>query len=280
MLDNDRIRGVLAGLAIGDALGAPVHGMSHQNVRTHYRGIKGPVADARRADHASGQGTDHTRRALALARALGAPADADALRVTIAEAAPGTAGVAGAACAAPAGVVAARRGLDDAALTALLAGWLGPLVASPEALSAATGQARAVALALAADPASLDGPAFIHSVAAAATASGGAAVPARLLALADHLDETPLDLHDRAGGTGGAPDEAFPFAVAMFARAPALVEATLLSAINVGGAASAVGAMAGALLGAFNGAGAFPAEWSEAVEAGEELASVAGDLVG
>src|SRR5690606_40679496 len=61
----------------------------------------------------------------------------------------------------------------------------------------------------------------------------------RLWALEPYLDETPLDLQDRCDGTGDAADEAFPFAVAMFARNPALVEATLLSAVNVGGAASA-----------------------------------------
>jgi ADP-ribosylglycohydrolase len=94
-------------------------------------------------------------------------------------------------------------------------------------------------------------------------------VPAAVLALSDHLDDTPLDLHDRAGGTGDAPEHAFPFAVAMFAREPALVEATLLSAVNVGGAAAAVGSIAGALLGAFNGWSAFPDAWRVGLRDGD-----------
>jgi ADP-ribosylglycohydrolase len=65
----------------------------------------------------------------------------------------------------------------------------------------------------------------------------------------------------------------------MFARNPALVEATLLSAVNVGGAASAVGAMTGALLGAFNGWSAFPAEWREGLEDVERLEAEATALV-
>ena len=52
----------------------------------------------------------------------------------------------------------------------------------------------------------------------------------------------------------------------MVARAPDLLEPTLLSAINVGGDAAAVGAMTGALLGAIHGASAFPAEWTDALE--------------
>jgi ADP-ribosylglycohydrolase len=98
-------------------------------------------------------------------------------------------------------------------------------------------------------------------------------VSSALRDLALYLDDTPLDLQDRCNGTGDRADEAFPFAVAMAAREPTLVEATLLSAVNVGGAAAAVGAMTGALLGAFNGWSAFPAEWRFGLEdAGRLLA--------
>jgi ADP-ribosylglycohydrolase len=279
MLDPYRTRGALLGLALGDALGAPVDGMSHQNVRTHYRGVKGLMDDEKRRDLAAGQWTAHTQRALALTRALaGAPADVDGIfhrglaKMALRRADAG-AGVAGAACAAPVGIVAVNRGLDNAALAALLASTLGPIVAEPESLAAAVGQARAIAAALTCDPNGLDGQEFVRAIArATAAVPGASAVPGRLQALAEHLDETPLDLQDRCGGTGAAPDEAFPFAIAMFARGPALVEATLLSAVNAGGAAGAVGAMVGALLGAANGRSAFPADWRAGLEEAGSLA--------
>ena len=91
-------------------------------------------------------------------------------------------------------------------------------------------------------------------------------VSSRLAALAGRLDDYPLDLQDLCNGTGAAADEAFPFAVAMVARSPALVESTLLAAVNVGGDAAAVGACVGAMLGALHGTAAFPPDWLAAVE--------------
>ncbi len=245
VIDPDRIRGALLGLALGDALGAPVNGMSHQSIRTHVRGMKGLETAGPRGIAAPGV---HTARALALARTLAGDGDA-AFELP--------AGAGAAACAAPAGVVAFKGALDDVALVDLLKVAGGPDV---ESFSAAVGQARAIALVLATGP-EVDAQAFLRDVALACVAAGAERVPETLLALADHLEDTPLDLHDRAGGTGDAADQAFPFAAAMFAREPALVEATLLSAINVGGATSATGAIAGALLGAFNGWTSFPDEW-------------------
>ena len=64
----------------------------------------------------------------------------------------------------------------------------------------------------------------------------------------------------------------------MAARGPALAEASLLAAINVGGDANTVGAIVGALLGAMNGASAFPDEWRDGVEAGDEIAALADRL--
>ena len=66
----DRIRGVLLGLAIGDALGMPIEGLSHPNVRTYYKGIKGFRADEKRGELEAGQWTADTQNALALAAAL------------------------------------------------------------------------------------------------------------------------------------------------------------------------------------------------------------------
>src|SRR5690606_14691231 len=77
MLDRDRILGALLGTAVGDALGMPVDGLSHQNIRTYYKGIKGYRADEHRRDLGAGQWTGHTQRMFALVRALAtAPAGA------------------------------------------------------------------------------------------------------------------------------------------------------------------------------------------------------------
>jgi ADP-ribosylglycohydrolase len=163
-------------------------------------------------------------------------------------------------------------------VAALLAG------EAPAARAAAYGHAFAVRAALTSDLEPEDGLVFVEDVAeevreAERRLGADHAVSDRLHALAGHLTDTPLDLQDRCAGAGPAADEAFPFAVAMFARNPALVDATLLSAINVGGAASAVGAMTGALLGARNGWSAFPPAWRDGLEEAERLAAEAAALL-
>jgi ADP-ribosylglycohydrolase len=309
IMDRDRALGALLGAAVGDALGMPVDGLSHQNVRLYYRGIKGYTADEKRGDPGSGPGqalragqwTAHTQRTFALARAIASePRAADytwsaraaerfehartAEPLRRAEAPPWGTGVTAAACAVPLGVWARASGASSERRGAFARAALGKHTTSVPALAAALGMAEAVRLALDAGPGTLDGTAFLADVRAVVAgfeneSGAGTPVADRLAALAPHLDETPLDLQDRCNGTGAAADEAFPFAVAMFARNPALVEATLLSAVNVGGAASAVGAMVGALLGAFNGWRAFPAEWREGLEDVERLEVEAAALV-
>jgi ADP-ribosylglycohydrolase len=106
---------------------------------------------------------------------------------------------------------------------------------------------------------------------AEARLEGAPRVSRRLRALADQLDAFPLDLRDACDGVGVRADEAWPFACAMVARRPHLVENTLLSGINVGGDADTTGGMMGALLGALHGVAAFPAEWKEELEAVERL---------
>lgn len=289
-MTRDRALGALLGAAVGDALGMPVDGLSHQNVRLYYKGVKGYTADEKRGDLGAGQWTAHTQRLRALAAALAAHhEDVGAARLRFDEGLGGplrraerAAEVDAAACAVPLGVAWARRGWDEAEALGRVAALLAehPLAAK----AAAYGLAFAVRVALTSDLEPEDGPVLLADVAeevrAAEEALGaGAGVSARLRALAPHLDETPLDLQDRCNGTGDAADEAFPFAVAMFARNPALVEATLLSAVNVGGAASAVGAMTGALLGAFNGWSAFPAAWREGLEGVTRLEAEATALI-
>lgn len=282
---SDRRRGVLLGLLIGDALGTPIDRMSHQNVRTYYRGIRGFRDDEKRGDRRAGEGTFRGVQAVALARALATGRGAD-----------DPTGLAGtvrrelggselprwdaafrdrpvAALAAAAGPLGAAGLGPDALLEALRAVGEALGYRHPAAWAAAFGQATAVHLLLGADAEALDGPAFVQDVAEAvarAETRYGAddAVSARLAGLAPHLDEFPLDLQDRCRGTGPAADEAWPFAVAMAARNPMLVEATLLAAVNVGGDAPTVGACVGALLGALHGSGAFPEAWRDGLRVG------------
>ncbi len=93
----------------------------------------------------------------------------------------------------------------------------------------------------------------------------------RLRHLRDHLDDVPLDVRDASGGAGVRADEAWPYACAMFARRPHLLENSLLSSINVGADADTHGAMLGSLLGALHGWNAFPAEWRDGLEARSRL---------
>ncbi len=297
---RDRIRGVLLGLALGDALGMPVDRLSHVNVRTYYKGIKELVADEKRGDLGAGQWTVHTQRASALARTLtrlrpaadhawsealveGLDRELEGVALRRAQEGWWGAGAAAPACAAPFGVWAHATGADDEQLAAVVHAALWKHAVDLTAIAAATGMARAVALALEADPAAVDGPAFFAGVSATTAwveedSGMEDRLTDRMAGLARHLDDFPLDLQDRCGGTDDAAAVVFPFSVAMAARGPALAEATLLSAVNVGGAASAVGAMTGALLGAFNGWSAFPAEWRGGGEDADRLLAEADAL--
>lgn len=314
MITLDRIKGTLLGTAVGDALGMPVEGLSHQNVRMYYKGIKAYRGDEKRGDLHAGQWTDDTQFTFALVRALTKTQDPTALQAEVAseylalqpdarrwgpttraavqrladgavpEAAadPDAEPTNGAPMrAAPLGVWWAATGADRETAWDVIGPVLGITHAHPASLAAGFGQALAVRTALLADPEAFESDAFWTDLLAAVRwveetlDQGDTRVGDRLAALEAHLDEWPLDLQDRCDGTGIAADESWPFAVAMFARNPRLVEATLLSSINVGGDADTVGAMVGALLGALNGWFAFPGDWHDGLEAAEHLTAEA-----
>ncbi|MDT0633300.1 ADP-ribosylglycohydrolase family protein [Rubrivirga sp. S365] len=290
---RDRLVGALLGSAVGDALGMPVEGLSHQNVRTYYKGIKEMRADEKRGDLDAGQWTADTQRARALTRALAtaAPDSPEEVRTTLAL--PGDDARRGgvvspssalAACAAPLGVQARLRGLKDLASARWAALLLRDVDPSPVAHVAAAAQIAAVRTCLDKDPESLTGAQILDAALSAARdserlLSADDRVSKRLDALRGHLGETPLDLQDLCNGTGSAADEAFPFAVAMVARSPELVEPTFLAAVNVGGDAAAVGACVGALVGALHGARALPAPWLDALEDADAIRAEAEALV-
>jgi ADP-ribosylglycohydrolase len=147
----------------------------------------------------------------------------------------------------------------------------------PAALAAGWGQAAAVRHLLCLDNVdAFDRSAFWQTLVDATTGAeeqlgGDGRVSDRLRALDGFIDSFPLDLRDLCDGVGVRADEAWPFACAMVARRPHLLENTLLSGINVGGDADTTGAMMGAMLGALHGWAAFPEEWKTGLEAAGRL---------
>ena len=242
MTPDARLHALALGACIGDALAAPVDGLSHQNVRLYYRGIKG-YADHEHGDTRAGEGTARTAHLLARLDGTVPPsghlADADAALV--------------AATAAPiADADAIANDGAEAPLARLHAAALGHALACPS-------------------PGAFDAAAFARVVTAAAPED----VRGPLGDLLARRSAFPLDLHDAA--TAAFPTDAaraaFLFALAMFARAPQLVEATLLSAINAGGAAATTGFALGGLLGALHGADAFPPDWTDGLAVRHRLPS-------
>ncbi len=316
-INRDRTRGALLGTAVGDALGMPVEGLSHQNVRTYYKGIKKYRADEQRGDLQAGQWTDDTQLTFALARALTAaeaveafPAEAAKAYVALLPkarrwgpttrtaverlsegAAPHDAGAGGrptdgaAMRAAPLGLWWAATGATREEAFRVLRPVFEVTHRHPSAVAAGFGQAFAIRHTAARPPARFDAeafwPALIETAAWAEKELGAETnVSDRLRALDGSLHQgtMPLDLLDVCDGAGVLAHEAWPFAAGMFARAPHLVEATLLSTINAGGDADTTGAMAGALLGALHGWAAFPAEWQDGLEARTRLEAEADAL--
>jgi len=308
-VSTDVVLGALLGTAVGDALGMPIEGLSHSNVRTYYKGIKEYRDDDQRGDLGAGQWTDDTQMTFALVRALTAHPDAPDQwpRATAEEyvalrpearrwgqttttaidrladgVSPMESGVSdratdGAAMrAAPLGIWWAARDLDRDDAFAALRPVLAVTHRHPAALTAGWGQAVAVRTLLGWTSDTFDRSAFWDALLDATTwaedqLDGDDRVSTRLQRLTDQLDAFPLDLRDACDGVGVRADEAWPFACAMVARRAHLLENTLLSGINVGGDADTTGAMMGAMLGALHGWAAFPDEWREELEAAGRL---------
>jgi ADP-ribosylglycohydrolase len=305
---EDRVLGTLLGTAVGDALGMPVEGLSHTNVRTYYLGIKEYRDDEQREDLRAGQWTDDTQFTFAVARAItGAPDPANwpaavaeryvALQqkarrwgptttAAIERLADGTppdaAGDAarptnGAAMrAAPLGLWWAATDANRAEAFAAIRPVLAVTHRHPVSLCAGWGQAAAVRFVATQPTGGFDRDAFWTHLQQAVVwgedqLQAEPHLSQRMDDLSSNLDRFPLDLGDACDGVGVRADESWPFACAMFARRPHLLENTLLSGINVGGDADTTGALMGSLLGALHGWAAFPDEWRAELEDVEDL---------
>ncbi|MEE9235252.1 MAG: ADP-ribosylglycohydrolase family protein [Candidatus Acidoferrales bacterium] len=87
----------------------------------------------------------------------------------------------------------------------------------------------------------------------------------------------PSEAFARFGETGSA-EEVFASALFCFLRAPEDYRATVLAGANSNGDSDSIAAQAGALSGAYNGAAALPEAWRRGVENAAELERLASEL--
>jgi len=67
---KDKFRGALLGGALGEAMGIPVDGLSHQNIRTYYKGVKTLISDERRRGTVAGAWGESTEDMFAVGRLI------------------------------------------------------------------------------------------------------------------------------------------------------------------------------------------------------------------
>jgi ADP-ribosyl-[dinitrogen reductase] hydrolase len=99
----------------------------------------------------------------------------------------------------------------------------------------------------------------------------------RVAVALDQVGSTPESAY-AAIRTGGFLLEAFPLALWAFASAPENPVGALILAVNGGGAANSIGAMAGALAGAYRGASSLPSAWVDHLEYVDGIAGHADSL--
>lgn len=312
-----KYRGTLVGGGIGDALGRPAEAKNRDTVRVLYGEIRDFIPWDGYTDGPVGTVTDDTQMTMCVAETLieHRRVDPDDLARRFVAWLPegrgkGATCVAAVRCleggaswresgqdsdgngaamrVAPVGL-AHRSSPDrlrhDAALSAVVTH------AAPMAVASSIVMAWAVAVLAGTEAGTLEPSAFMESVLAclvdvhepgAYERKPAAAAPVRL---ADRLGELPAML-DRE------PDDAFdhlyngafvleslPSAFWCFLRSPEDAEEVLVTAANGGRDADTVGAMAGALAGAYLGEEAFPSRWRDDLEFAAELRAMADGLL-
>ncbi len=297
----DKFKGAMVGCAVGDALGAPVEGMSRDTIREIY----GTVTDLVEDGLGLGRITDDTQMTVSLAQSIiemgcfsprhaGAKfanwiAASDA-RVKEARGVGMTCGIA---CRRlTQGVHHSESGVDSAGCGAAMR--VGPIGLryhhdKKELLWASVEQARiththteaqagsaAVAYAVAhgvEDEGDLDRLAFTGAVADFVRRLD-VNMADRIARLRDYLD-APAEEGFAYTGTGGHVIETVPAALFAFLHCPYDMERTLIEAVNAGGDADSVAAIAGAVSGSFNGIEAIPPRWKDRVEGREYIEGLA-----
>ncbi len=301
---QDRYRGCMLGLAIGDALGFPVEFRSLADIRTSYgpHGITGFIEGS----HPPGTFSDDTQMSVALAEGLleAGECGTEALMATVAERfvdwsespqndrAPGT--TCTAACAQlAAGVHWREAGRNDSkgCGTAMRAAPVGlyyhgrteRLIEVAEAQSLCThghpcATAGSVAVALGVSLA-LEGRASGEWTRALCRAARryDAGFADRLI-LCEHLLNQGADVALERIGPGWVAEEAVAAALHCVLRHPDDYRAAVLLAANTEGDSDSIACIAGALSGARNGLRAIPQEWAQRVEARDRLLQLADRL--
>jgi ADP-ribosylglycohydrolase len=297
----DKFKGALLGCAVGDALGAPVEGLPTEDIRQKY----GLVTDFIDERFGAGMITDDTQMTIALAQAiieLGrfdkghaalkfgrwmeasdkgvkeargvGMASATACRRLYQGVSPEESGVDSAGCGAAMRVspVGLRHYDDLKTLKKAAVEQARVTHTDPEAAAGAAGVAFAVARGITEETA-VNRSSFIQQV-ADFIAPISEKMADKIRGLSDYLSAGPEDGFAYTGN-GGYVMETVPGALFAFLLSPYDFEKTVLAAVNAGGDTDSLGAMAGAVSGAFNGASAIPERWKTGVEGREYIESLA-----
>ncbi len=300
----DRFRGTLLGCAVGDALGAPLEGMSREAITDMY----GRVTDFLDARFGRGRITDDTQMTVVLAQSIIEIGRFDATHTAfkfarwieasdagvkeargvgmacgvacrrLAEgASPDESGVESAGCgsAMRASPVGLRYYGDPAELLEASLEQSAITHRHPEAAAGAAAIAMAVGIGVA-DTGGLEPAGFARSLARFVEKTDRG-MSAKIAGLADYLDASAEEGFAYTG-TGGHVMETVPAALFAFLRTPYDFESTVLTAVNAGGDTDSIGAMAGAVSGSFNGECAIPARFREGVEGAAYIRSLADRL--
>jgi ADP-ribosyl-[dinitrogen reductase] hydrolase len=311
---SNRARGVMLGLAVGDALGMPLEFLSKDEIRRHYGGVVRdyvrPIPRHPCAHLTPGQYTDDTQMALALARTILDKGEFSphAFKRRLIEwyeckdhRAPGNACIE-AVARLDQGVSYKESGQLGAAgcgsamrvppLALCYAGkalvqhsHLQSLMTHRDARASigAVLTARIVSRLLIAHIDSFDRGAFLHEITGFVVALEDKLGHRKrefssLLAKFPDLLELPFEEGIPLIGTSGYVVQTVLAAFYGFLHSPHDFEQTLVNVINEGDDADSVGAIAGAFSGAFNGMAAIPERWLGPLEGREELIGIADRL--
>ena len=291
----DKFKGTLLGCAVGDALGAPLEGLSAEAIKKRY----GLVTDFIDERFGAGMVTDDTQMTITLAQAIMemgrftenhaafkfgrwmeasdkgvkeargvGMASATACRRLYQGVSPEESGVDSAGCGAamrtsPLGLryyhdleTLKKAAVEQARITHT----------DPEAAAGAAAIAYAVALGITEDG-EIDRLSFIQKT-VDFVAPINEKMAGKIRGLSDHLGADPEDGFAYTGN-GGYVMETVPGALLALLLSPYDFEKTVIAAVNAGGDTDSLGAMAGAVSGAFNGASGIPERWKAGVEGKE-----------
>jgi len=297
---EDKFTGAILGCAVGDALGAPVEGMSAGAISEKY----GKVTDFLDERFGAGRITDDTQMTVCLAQSileLGKfnaehAASRFALWIDNSDNGIKEARGVGMACATACrrlrdGAGVEESGVDSAGCGAAMRSapiglryyhdpriMRGTSIAqalithtNPEAVAGAAAVAFAVGLGIN-DDKDLDPKLFLESIRKHVARIDGK-MSAKIAGLSDYLDADPEEGFSYTGN-GGYVMETVPAALFAFLKSPYHLEETVVRAVNAGGDTDSIGAIAGAVSGSFNGIGGIPERWKEGVEGRDYLQSL------